>query len=158
MFPRRPSQSSVNFQSCSPPLSTQQASWWSSKVASHLPALHGYPYRPAKWQPVPQHPVGGIRVPSKGVWRTSPPSTSTPTIVAARPYSQLGQGPAKPNSVLTTVSTQLLQESICNPHWGHPWSIWSWWPVKIVLVGPTGHLLYKTILSIPLDIVDLPNT
>lgn len=95
------------------------------------------------------------RVPQLGLGtdRTITPPTSMPAAVAAGPCNQPGQGPALSTSVPT--ATQPCHNS--RVHGAHPWRNEIWCPGRIVLLGPTGHLLHTATPSRPGDVAELPN-
>lgn len=84
--------------------------------------------------------------------------TSMPVAVTAGPCNQPGHGPPVPTSIPTASKTPPQPEGSCGPHKGHAWSTLLWWTEGMVLLGPTGHLLRKTIPFRLEDVAELPKT
>lgn len=83
--------------------------------------------------------------------RTLVVPTSMSVAVTPVPYSHPGQEPALSTITSTVFVATLQQKGNCCPHKGHPCSRWLWWPGRISLLGPIGHLIYKTTPSRPGD-------
>lgn len=72
-----------------------------------------------------------------------PLQTNNLAIVGFRSCRHLGCRPASPSSEFTALVAQLLQKGAKNPHRGHPWNTWLWWPVGLChcLIQDTFYML-----------------